>query len=45
MSEGLCAGVIGSKEPQLNGSKKQVEAYAQKAVGDIKPSAEDASKK
>jgi len=37
--------VIGSKEQQLKGIKKQAEGYAQKAVGDIKQVAKDASKK
>jgi uncharacterized protein YjbJ (UPF0337 family) len=37
--------VIGSEEQQLKGIKKQAEGHAQKAVGDIKQVAKDASKK
>jgi len=37
--------VIGSKEQQLKGIKKQAEGHAQKTVGDIKQVAKDASKK
>ena len=44
-SDKPCAGVIGSKEQQFKGIKNQAEGHAQKAVGDIKQVAKDASKK
>ena len=37
--------VVGSNEQQFKGIKKQLDGHAQKAVGDIKQVAKDASKK